>query len=728
MTIKAFARVFLVLIIFLCFVLFWVFDLHQYLSLAYIQENLRNFRSYYALNPWQTTLLFTGIYIVSTSLSLPGASLLSILAGALFGLGQGLIIVSFASTIGACFAFMASRFLLRDYVQNKYGHKLKTVQEGIKREGHFYLLSMRMIPVFPFFLINLLMGPTSMSLMTFYLVSQIGMLPGTVVYVNAGEQLAHLQSLSEITSPKLLFSFALLGVLPIALKTLLGKFREIKLYAPYNRPKKYDYNLIVIGAGSAGLVSSYIASVTRAKVALIEKHKMGGDCLNTGCVPSKALLKSAKVYWNQRNSDKYGIDSPQNLPPLQFSKVMKRVHNIIAKVEPHDSVERYSKLGVNCIKGEATLQDPYRVKVNGEVLSAKNIILATGAGPFIPEIKGLRECKYLTSDTIWQLQELPKTLVIMGAGPIGLEMAQAFHRFGSEVTVIERNPQILKKEDKDIADCLLKELRAEGIRFLLSHQVIEVCSASKEGDGEREAKINKKQILCENLYNKEIVKIPFEHLLVAVGRKANTKSLGLENLGIATRADGTIEANEYMQTSFPNILTCGDVTGPYQLTHTAAHQAWYACVNGLFGRWKKFKVDYRVIPWCTYTDPEVAHVGQTEKTARAEGIAYEVTTYGIDDLDRAITESEDRGMVKVLTAKGSDRIIGATIVASNASDMILEFITAMKHSLGLNKILGTIHVYPSMGEANKYAAGVWKKNHAPEKLLSIVEKFHQKNL
>ena len=477
----------------------------------------------------------------------------------------------------------------------------------------------------------------------------------------------------------------------------------------HNKPKQFDRNLIVIGAGSAGLVSSYIAAAVNAKVTLIEKHKMGGDCLNTGCVPSKALIKSAKVASLIKRANEFGINVPES--DIDFAAVMERVQSIINKVEPHDSTERYESLGVDCIQGEARITSPWSVDVNQKTLTTRNIIIATGAVPLIPPIKGIEDIKYLTSDNIWELRERPNRLLVLGGGPIGCELSQAFSRLGSTVTQVEMFPRIMVREDEDISELLTEQFIKEGIDVRINHKAKEFISND-----------DKKILVCE--HKGQDVEIEFDTLLIAVGRKPNSSGYGLEELGVEFTRQGTIQVNQYMQTSLPSIYACGDVAGPYQFTHTAAHQAWYASVNSLFGSVKRFKADYSVIPWATFTDPEVARVGLNEQEAKQQNIPFETTLYKLDDLDRAITESETEGFIKVLTVPGKDKILGATIVGDHAGELITEYIAAMKNKTGLNRILGTIHVYPTLSEANKYAAGVWKKANAPKTLLSLVKKYH----
>ncbi len=703
------SRLYLLAIIALLVVGFFVFDLGQYFSLDYFKSKQADIDAFYRANPGQTVLIFFLIYVAVTGLSLPGAALMTLVAGAIFGLLWGTVIVSFASTIGATLAFLASRFLFRDLVQNRFGRSLAAVNRGVEKDGAFYLFTLRLVPAFPFFVINLVMGLTPIGVVTFFLVSQVGMFAGTVVYVNAGTQLAQIESLSGILSPELIASFTLLGVFPLIAKKVVDIVKAKKVLKDYPRPKRFDRDMVVIGAGSAGLVSAYIGAAVRAKVTLIEKHKMGGDCLNTGCVPSKALIRSAKLISQIRRHQAYGFKSAS--VDFDFADVMDRVHRVIKTVEPHDSVERYEGLGVDVILGEAVIRSPYEVEVNGKTLVTRNIIIAAGARPFVPPIPGIEEVGYYTSDTLWEMRELPGRLVVLGGGPIGSELTQCFARFGSRVTQVEMLPRILVKEDPEISQMVMKRFQEEGVDVRVNHKAKEF----RRQDG-------RKILICE--HDGRDVRIEFDQLLVAVGRAARTSDYGLDKLGIGLTKARTVEVNEFLQTRFPNIFACGDVTGPYQFTHVSAHQAWFCAVNALFGTFKKFRVDYSVIPWATFTDPEVARVGLNEEEAKEQGTKYEVTTYGIDDLDRAIADEEAHGLVKVLTVPGKDKILGVTIVGDHAGDLIAEFVAAMKHGFGLNKILGTIHIYPTLAEANKYAAGEWKRAHAPERVLRWLGRYH----
>jgi len=706
---KAIHRTIVLSAIIAAVIIFVFFDIGHYLTFDYLKEKQHALEAYYSDNQIATIVIYMLVYIIVTAFSLPGAAVMSLAGGALLGFWAGVIAVSFASTIGATLAFLTSRFLLGNYVQEKFGDRLKAINEGMKKDGAFYLFSLRLVPVFPFFIVNLIMGLTPIKPIVYYLVSQIGMFPATLVFINAGTRLGQLESASGILSPSLLFSFALLGLFPLIAKKSLDYYKSGKILSKYPKPKKFDYNLVVIGAGAAGLVSSYIAATVKAKVAIIEKHKMGGDCLNTGCVPSKALIRSAKIISYAKRAREFGFKSIQ--VDFDFSEIMERIKNIIKMIEPHDSADRYTALGVECIKGEARITSPYTVEVNGRVLTTRSIIIATGARPFVPELPGLEKIEYLTSDNIWDLEKFPENLVVLGGGPIGCELAQSFARLGSRVTQIEMMQRFMTKEDPDVSEFIMQKLESDGVRILSSHRAKEI---RVEG--------NKQILVCD--FNGVEINVEFDQLLFALGRVANISGFGLEELGVEITLSKTIKSNDFLQTNYPNILCAGDVTGPFQFTHVAAHQAWYASVNSLFGWLKKFKADYRVIPWATYTDPEVARVGLNEDEARENGIQYELTRYGIDDLDRAIADSEASGFIKILTKPGSDRILGVTIVGNHASDIISEYVLAMKYGLGLNKILGTIHIYPTMAEANKYAAGEWKKARAPRAVLDFLEKMH----
>lgn len=703
------SRLIVAALLLLLAVAFFALDLKQFLTLEAFRLRQQEFATFYAGHRLLTMVAYFLIYVAVTALSLPGATVLTLAGGALLGFWPALVVVSFASTLGATLAFLLSRFLLRDWVQGKFGDKLGAVNAGIAREGSLYLFTLRLVPLFPFFVINLLMGLTPMRTLSFYVVSQIGMLPGTAVYVNAGTRLGEVQSAAGLLSPELLISFALLGIFPLAARRIVAMIKQRRAFAGWKKPASFEYNLVVIGAGSGGLVSAYIAAAVKAKVALIERDRMGGDCLNTGCVPSKALIRTAKMLAYSRRGSEFGLQGAPG--SCDFAAVMERVQHVVSTVAPHDSIERYSALGVDCLNGEARIVSPWIVEVNGRQLTTRSIVIATGATPFVPDIAGLDRVSYLTSDNLWSLRELPQRLAVLGGGPIGCELAQAFARLGCLVTQVEMMPRLMGREDPDVSTYVEECFRKEGIRVLTGHAATEV-----RVEGSRQV------LVCTHAG--ATVEVEFDAILVAVGRKPRVHGFGLEELGVTLTPRGTVDVDPLLRTNFPNIYAVGDVAGPYQFTHTASHQAWYAAVNALFGGFKSFRVDYSVVPWCTFTDPEVARVGLSEEEARQQKIPCEITRYDLDDLDRAIADGEARGWVKVLTRPDSDRILGVTIVGAHAGDLLAEWVLAMKHGLGLDKLLGTIHTYPTLAESAKLTAGLWKRAHAPEKLLRWVEKFH----
>jgi len=689
--------------------LFFVFDAQQYLTLDYLQSRRAAFQAFFGDYPALTLGVFFVVYVAVAALSLPGAAVMTLAAGALFGLGPGLVLVSFASSLGATLAFLVARILLRDTVQRRFGHSLKRINDGVQKDGAFYLFGLRLVPVFPFFVINLVMALTPMKTWTFYWVSQVGMLPGTIVYVNAGTQLGQLESVGGLLSAELIGSFVLLGLFPLIARKILQLLQARKVYKGWDKPDHFERDLVVIGGGSAGLVSALIGSTVKAKVTLAEKGRMGGDCLNTGCVPSKTFIRSARFVHQVNNAEQYGIKRAEC--DFDFSQIMDRVHNVVKHIEPHDSPERFRSMGVDVRQAATHIVSPWAVEIDGERLTTRHIIVATGARPFVPPIPGLGDVNYHTTDNIWTLREQPKRLVVLGGGPIGTELTQSFARLGTQVTQLEARDRIMGREDEGASQHVMERLAAEGVDVRTNTRAVGVS----ESDGI-------KQIRLATPEGEETLEC--DTLLVAVGRKPNTEGFGLEGLGVATTKTGTIEVNEFLQSRYPNIYAVGDVAGPYQFTHAGSHQAWHATVNALFGTFKRFAVSYKALPWTTFTDPEVARVGLNEQEATEQGVPHEVTTYDLAALDRAVTEGSDQGFVKVLIVPGKDRILGATIVGEHAGELISEYVTAMRHGLGLNKILSTIHVYPTMAEANKFAASEWKKAHAPQAALRWLERFH----
>jgi dihydrolipoamide dehydrogenase len=705
-------------------VLVWAYqayDLGSLLTLEHLKASRDQLLGIYAEQPALTLGAYFAVYVLATAASFPGAVILTLAAGALFGFWVGLLAVSFASSLGALLAFLVARYLLHDTVQSKFSKSLGPLNDGIKQDGVFYLLTLRLVPVFPFWLVNLLMGLTPMGAARYYTISQIGMLPGTAVFVLAGTQLAAIDSVGDVLSPGLVASLLLLGLFPIIAKFAVSFVKRKKIYARWPRPSSFDRNLVVIGAGAGGLVTAYIAAAVKAKVTLIEGHKMGGDCLNYGCVPSKALIRSAKLAKQLKQASQLGLKNVTG--EVDFPAVMQRVHQVIQDIEPHDSVERYTKLGVEVLQGHAAMTSPWHVQItladgSQQTLSTRNIVIAAGASPLVPPIPGLKETGFVTSDTVWNMTELPKRLVVLGGGPIGCELAQSFARLGSVVTQVEMAAHLMSREDPEVSALVQQSLLDDGVTVLVGHRAIRV-----------ETRHGHKTLFVQPSEARQSTEqaIEFDQILVAVGRSPRVTGYGLEQLGIALTPRQTIQTNAYLQTLYPNIFAVGDVAGPFQLTHVAAHQAWYAAVNALFGQFRSFKADYSVIPWTTFTDPEVARVGLSETEANTNGIAHEVTRFELAELDRAIADGNTTGFVKVLTVPGKDKILGVTIVGQHAGELLAEFVLAMRHGLGLNKILGTVHTYPTLAEANKYAAGQWKRDHAPQTVLAWLEKLHRFN-
>ena len=687
---------------------YFFFDLGQFLTLDYAQSQLGAIQDYKNQNFAVAAFIYFVVYLAVAALLLPGAMILTLLGGAIFGLYWGTLIASFASSIGATLAFLVSRTLLRDWVQSRFGDYLAPINKGIEKDGNFYLFSIRLVPLFPFFMVNLLMGLTPIKTVSFYFVSQVGMFFGTAVYINAGAELAQITSLSGLVSGSVIFSLVLLGIFPLIAKLIVNTIQRNTIMKHFSKPKKFDANVVVIGAGSAGLVASLIVAGAKAKVVLIERDKMGGDCLNTGCVPSKSLIRSGRIMSYIKRANEFGIDNSAG--EVDFAKVMERVQGVIKAIEPHDSVERFTSLGVEVVQGDAQIESPYTVKVNDRTISTRSIIVSTGARPLVPPIPGLNDIDYLTSDTVWELRELPKRLLIVGGGPIGCELAQAFNNLGAEVTQVDMAPRIMPREYPEVSEAVTTRFLKDGIRVLTGHKLIKFEQSSG-------------QPIMEAEHNGQTVRVEFDKVLLAIGRKANVEGFGLEALNMPLTPQGTIDVNESMQTAYPNIYACGDVAGPYQFTHMASFQAFFASVNAMLGGLWRTKAKYNVVPWATFTDPEVARVGLSETEAKAKNISYEITRYDMDHLDRALADGEAHGFIKVLTVPGKDKIVGVTIVGYHAGELIGEFVFAMTHGMGLKKISAVTHIYPTLLEANKFTANAWRNARLPEKYFPWIEKY-----
>ncbi|MGE0386464.1 MAG: FAD-dependent oxidoreductase [Gammaproteobacteria bacterium] len=688
----------------------FAFDPSWIPTLAGIKARQAQLAAWTAAEPLTAAAAYFGAYVAAAALSIPGAALMTLLGGALFGLGWGVLLVSFASTTGATIAMLLARTLLREAVRARFADAVHALDRGLASEGAFYLIGLRLVPVFPFVAVNLLCGLTAMRVRTFWWASQLGMLPATAIYVNAGTELARLESLRDAASPGMLWALTLLAALPLAAPRVLGLWRDRRALARWPRPARFDANLVVIGAGAAGLVCAYVAAAVRARVVLIERERMGGECLNSGCVPSKALIRATRFLAGQQRAGALGIAGARS--QVEFADLMRRVRGTIEAIAPHDSVERYTGLGVDCVAGQARITSPWTVEVGGRTIATRAIVIATGSRPKVPPLPGLDSVRWYTTDDLWSLDTLPRRLAVLGGGPIGCELAQCFARLGAQVSLVEIGPRLLPREDVDVSACLRERLGAEGI------DVRTQCTP-------RAVRADQDGGVLDCTCDGESVSLAFDALLIATGRSAHGAGLGLEELGIGLAPSGTIAVDATLRTACPTVYACGDVAGPYQYTHAGAHQAWYAAVNALFGGLRRVRVDYAALPWVTFTDPEIARVGLNRAEALERGIAHETTRFELADLDRAIIEAETAGWVEVLTAPRRDRILGVTIVGAHAGEMIAEFALAMRHGLGLGKVLSTVHAYPTWMEANRYAAGAWRRAHAPAAALRLVERWHR---
>ncbi len=701
-------RIILIALIALAIGGYFLFGLDNYLTLNYVQAQFTEILQFRDENFTLTALIYFSVYVIIAALSIPGAAIFSLLGGAIFGLVWGIVIVSFASSIGATLAFLVSRLLFRDWVQNRFGKYLAPINRGIEKGGNFYLFSIRMVPLFPFFLVNLVMGLTPIRTISFYIVSQAGMLLGTAFYVNAGSELGQVNSLSELMSGSVVFSFALLGLFPLIARLLVKTIQTRSIMRNHAKPVRFDANVVVIGAGSAGLVAALIVARAKAKVILIEKNKMGGDCLNTGCIPSKSFIRSGRIMSYIRRANEFGLENAD--ADVNFANIMARIEEIIATIEPHDSVERFTSLGVECLLGEARIESPYTVTVNDRTINTRSIVLATGARPLVPSIPGLEDIDYLTSDTVWSLQELPRRLLIVGGGPVGCELSQAFHNLGSEVTQVDLSSRLLPREDPEVSKVVMDKFMGQGIKVLTDHKLARF--GIEEG-----------QPFLKARHQGGEVRVDFDKVLIAIGRKPNVEGFGLENLEIPLTSQGGIEVDDAMRSAYPNIYACGDVVGFYQFTHMASFQAWFAALNALAGALWKFRANHNVVPWATFIDPEIARVGLNEQEATDRNIDYDITHYDMGLHDRSLADGEAHGFIKVLTAPGKDKILGVTIVGYHAGELIGEFIFAMTHGMGLKKIAKVTHIYPTLLEGNKFAANNWRRANLSEKYFPIMEKY-----
>ncbi len=684
---------------------YFVLDLGQYLTLAGIKAGVAEWEAFYAAHPAAVIAGFFAVYVAVTAASLPGAALMTLAAGALFGVMTGTIIVSFASTRGATLAFLSSRYVLRDSIEARFGERLKAINAGVERDGAFYLFTLRMIPAFPFFVVNLVMGLTRIRTSTYMWVSQAGMLLGTVVYVNAGTQLARIESLSGIASPGVLGSFVLLGIAPWLARLVIGALQRRKAYSGFKRPRKFDRNMVVIGAGAAGLVSAYIAATVKAKVTLVEAKDMGGDCLNTGCVPSTALLAAGKAAQAMRSGAAFGIAPVE--PTIDFAAVKDHVTGIIASIAPHDSQERFEGLGVTVLRDYARFTSPREVQAGQTLIRARRFVIATGSHAAIPPIPGIEDVPYLTNETIFALRDRPDHLLILGGGPIGMEMAQAHRRLGCRVTVIEA-VRALGRDDPDCAAVVLASLHAEGVEIIEGQAVVRL----------RRLPEGIEAVLADGLV------LTGSHLLIAAGRKPAIERLNLEAGGITHSRTGITVGANLRSVSNRRVYAMGDVAGGLQFTHVAAAHAGVLIRQILLGLPAKAASS---APWVTYTEPELAQVGLSEAEARAaHGDHVTVLRAEFGGNDRAIAERKGKGLVKVMVVKG--RPVGASIVGPQAGELIGFWALAIATRVKLGTLAGLVLPYPTLGETAKRASGAYFSaklfdNPALKRVVRLVQRF-----
>lgn len=690
---------------------FFIFDLGEYLTLESIKSHSGALHGQVQAHPWWARGTFFAVYVALTALSFPGTVVLTLLAGALFGLLEGTLLVSFASNVGAVMAMLISRFMLRDWIQKRFGTQIAAINKGLAREGTFYLVSLRLIPLVPFVLLNPALGLTRVGMWTFWWTTQLGMLPGNAIYVNAGQQLVQLQSLSGILSPSMISTLVLLAVFPLLATRLLTLYKARQAYRGWRRPKRFERNLVVIGGGTGGLATARIAASLKAQVSLFERQRLGGVAVHEGSVPARALSRSANLAHALHHGQPQGVR--QQVEDADFAEVVGRVRRLADEAMGCPSAEHYTRLGVEVVMAEARLSSPWTVEVEGRTLASRAIVIATGSRPWVPPIPGLDAVEPLTCDTLWSLRERPERLLVLGNGAGACEFAQAFQRLGCQVTLASEREVLLEQEDAEAAQAVTAALNADGVelRLGLSPLRVEVV------EGER-------RLICGARDEGELA-LPFDRVLLALGQSADVEGLGLDALGLRCGDDGSLDVDEYLATRYPNIYAVGSVAGPYGAPHVAEHQAWYAAVNALFGGFRRFTVSERVIPHAVFTAPEIASVGLTEAEARALGVEFDVIRLNLSSLAGAVAEGAGEGFVKVLTEQGEDRILGVTIVGEQASETLAGFVVAMKHKLGLNKLAETVQLGATLGEASRVVAEAWRQQRRPTRAIGWAERFNR---
>lgn len=690
----------------ICF--FW-FDLEQYLTLEMIQAKSGALRDQVQAHPWWAGSVFFAAYVALTVMSFPGTVVLTLLAGALFGLVGGTLMVSFASNIGALFAMLISRFLLRDWIQRRFAKQIASINRGLERDGAFYLFSLRLIPLVPFVLLNPALGLTRVSMWTFWWTTQAGMLPGHAIYVGAGRQLARIREISDILSPSLIGTLALLAIFPLAATKLLTLYKARKVYSGWQKPKSFEHNLVVIGGGSGGLTAARIAASMKARVALVERERLGGAALHSGSVPARALMRAANLHHTLRQGGTLGIRMHTE---VDFAEVMRQVRRTLDEAQGQVTAESSKTAGLEMVRGSAQLTSPWSVQVGNRTLCSRAIVIATGSHAIIPPIPGLEEVEPLTCENVWDLQQRPERLLVMGGEANACELAQAFQRLGCQVTLVVEGDMLLASAEPEARQAVTDALCADGVQVLLkvSPQRFEVAESER-------------RLVCS--IDEQNRFLAFDQVLLALGREAHLHDLGLEKLKLSTREDGSLEVDEYLATRYPNIYAVGAVTGPDSSFQSAKHHAWYAAANGLFSGFRRFMVSDRVVPRVAFTSPEIASVGLTEAQAKLAELEYEVTMLDLDSLEAAQMSIGNSGFLKVLTERGRDRIIGVTLVGDGASETLAVFVLAMKHKLGLNKLRRTVHINPTLAEASLAVAEAWRRAHTAKRSQTWAARLHR---
>lgn len=693
---------------------YFTFDLGQYFTLAYFRSQHAAIHAQYAEQPWYAALVFIVIYIPVAATSLPGGALMTLAAGAFFGALWGTVVISIASTIAATITFLGSRFWFRDLIQNKFSDSLRLINSGIERDGALYLFLIRLTPLFPFFVVNVVMGLTPIPTLTFIWVSQIGMIPVTAILVNAGTEVAALDDLSGLLSPGLVASLIFCGVLPLLGRKLAAYLRSRRLLRRYAKPKQFDCNLICLGGSKAAIVAANAAASMKAKVMLIAPPTKPDGALVSGDALSKELVRCAQFLFETHRAHQRGIRSVRT--SCDLADLVAEVQRRIADQQRY-AAEWCSKHGITCISGEPMIVSPYAVKVRDRTLTTRSIVIATGSRMSIPIIAGIEKTNYYTADTLLALRVPPRRLLVVGGGSSGCELAQLFARLGSQVTLIETQQRLLASEDADVSELLLCQFQREGIDVRLG------CLAQEFTVTE-----DRKALLYSRTGGAQRTpeRVEFDELIVACGRIADTHDIGLEALGISVGDDGTVDVDEHLQTVYPNIYACGDVAAPFRFSHGAMSEASYAAFNALF-RLKRYKVNYSLMPWSALTDPEIARIGINEQEAATRAITHETAQYSYDESpDRLTATHEGEGLIKALTVPGKDKILGVTIVGPNASQLIAEFALAMAHGIGLSKMRATRHPYTGMGGVQRQATvpGWAMSGQEPIWLSRTLERFH----